>query len=145
MTDETVKYVGNVYGKNRTLKQRIEEHSKRDSWCWNAPYRVDFIENDWSRTDLEYLESHFISFYNTWKYYNKAKTKWGVSKFIPNIEDKWEYYTVINENLLNEEVKKARIEAKKAVAQKELFQKILDFMKSQQNQIQMYRQILENN
>lgn len=145
LTDETIKYVGNVYGRNRSLKKRIEEHLKRDVWCWNAPYRVDFIENDWSRTDLEYLESHFISLYSTWKYYNKAKTKWGVSDFIPDIEEKWKYYGVINENLLNEQLEKARIEAEKAVNQKELFQKILNFMKCQQNQTQMYRQLLENN
>jgi hypothetical protein len=89
--DQVVKYIGIVYGKNRTLRQRIKEHFLHDSWC-NENFIIEYIyENIKTRTDAEYLESHYISYYNTDKYYNIAKSGWGTSSFIPERND-WEEF-----------------------------------------------------
>ena len=70
MNDNITKYVGIVSEKNRELKDRIIEHYKKDVWS-HGYFRVEYIELQ-SKTDAEYLESHFISVYQTDKYFNKA-------------------------------------------------------------------------
>ena len=57
--DDTIKYVGIVYTPGKTLAQRIYEHSANDEWCNDGKYSIEYIEGDFSRTDLEYLESHY--------------------------------------------------------------------------------------
>lgn len=99
MNDEIVKYIGivwstdNIYG----LKKRVKEHL-RDSWNKLGDWRIEYInENICSRTDAEYFESHYISLYNTGKYFNKSKVGWGVSNFLPQRDD----WNVLDLSFLN--------------------------------------------
>ena len=88
LLDEKIKYVGIVWSENRTLLQRILEHEKNDEWCKKGQFRIEYItENILSRTDAEYFESHYISLYETDKYYNTKKSGWGVSSFLPERDD----------------------------------------------------------
>lgn len=90
LSDNIIKYVGIVWGKNRTLKQRLIEHKKYDDWCKSKNFKIEYIEQDIdNRTDAEYFEAHYISLYNTDHYYNIKKAGWGISKYLPNREDDW--------------------------------------------------------
>lgn len=92
-TDGVIKYVGIVWSENRSLGQRIYEHQNNDSWCINGDFKIEYIEeNINSRTDAEFFESHYISLYRTDRYYNKAKSGWGVSSYLPNRENEWTEY-----------------------------------------------------
>ncbi|WP_143323005.1 hypothetical protein [Clostridium sp. HBUAS56010] len=74
------------------MKQRIKEHIKNDDWCDKENYKVEYIEeNIVSRTDAEYFEAHYISLFKTDQYYNKSKTGWGISTFLPVRNDWIEY------------------------------------------------------
>lgn len=93
-SDGIIKYVGIVWSENRTLEQRIKEHSINDSWYRKSEWYIEYIEeNINSRTDAEYFESHYISLYGTDKYYNKSKAGWGVSSYLPDRENEWERYS----------------------------------------------------
>ena len=72
LTDNIIKYVGIVWSKNRTLEQRIKEHYLYDEWCNGKQWKVEYLEID-NKTDCEGLEGHFISLYETNKWYNKGK------------------------------------------------------------------------
>lgn len=88
-----IKYVGIVWSENRTLTQRIYEHQQNDKWCKNGSFTIEYIEeNINTRTDAEYFEAHYISLYETDKYFNEKKSGWGTSSFLPNREDDWEKY-----------------------------------------------------
>lgn len=90
--DNKIKYVGIVWSSKRTLKQRINEH-KKDKWYKISEWKIQILEYPInSRTDAEYIEAHFVSLYQTDKYYNVSKSGWGISSFIPNMEDKWKDY-----------------------------------------------------
>ncbi len=117
--DGIIKYIGIVWGKNRTLEQRIKEHEKYDSWCKNKEWNIEFItENINSRTDAEYFEAHYISLFNTDKWYNVKKAGWGISEYLPNRNDwkkiinneeiikKLKEQVLILQNELNENKKK---------------------------------------
>lgn len=94
LEDNTIKYIGIVWSENRTLEQRINEHAKYDDWCKNKKWKIEYLyENINTRTDAEYLEAHYISLYETDKYFNIKKAGWGVSSFIQNKdEDDWRLY-----------------------------------------------------
>lgn len=102
-SDGIIKYVGIVWSENRSLKQRIKEHSINDFWCKKSEWYIEYIEeNINSRTDAEYFEAHYISLYETDKYYNKSKSGWGISSYLPNRENEWEKYTgeeIVSKNL----------------------------------------------
>lgn len=91
LTDNIIKYVGIVWSNNRTLKQRLYEHSKNDEWCKNGKFKIEYIKVQ-SRTDAEFLEAHYISLYHTDKYYNDSKSEWGISSFVPYKESDWQEY-----------------------------------------------------
>lgn len=97
MNDNITKYVGIVSEKNRELKDRIIEHYKKDVWS-HGYFRVEYIELQ-SKTDAEYLESHFISVYRTDKYFNKAKKEWGKSALLENRKFIWKLYIVYNNDI----------------------------------------------
>ena len=86
-----------VSEKNRELKDRIIEHYKKDVWS-HGYFRVEYIELQ-SKTDAEYLESHFISVYRTDKYFNKAKKEWGKSALLENRKFIWKLYIVYNNDI----------------------------------------------
>lgn len=92
LEDNIIKYVGIVWS-NRPLLQRIKEHQYNDSWCINKKWKIEYIKEDINtRTDAEYFEAHYISLYQTDKYFNTSKAGWGVSSFLPNREDDWVIY-----------------------------------------------------
>lgn len=97
MNDNITKYVGIVSEKNRELKDRIIEHCKKDVWS-HGYFRVEYIELQ-SKTDAEYLESHFISVYQTDKYFNKAKKEWGKSALLDNHKFIWKLYIIYNNDI----------------------------------------------
>ena len=99
LEDNVIKYVGIVWSKNRTLKQRIKEHELYDEWCCDKKWKIEYITEDIkTRTDAEYLESHYISLYETDKYYNVKKKGWGISSFIQDKEAEWKEYKIIKNN-----------------------------------------------
>jgi hypothetical protein len=74
MRDNFIKYVGIVYGENRTLEQRHKEHLKKDIWC-DENFKVQYLDVPInSRSEAEALEAHFISLYQTGSWYNKSKS-----------------------------------------------------------------------
>lgn len=118
LSDGIIKYVGIVWSENRTLEQRIREHEK-DEWCQGTNWKIEFIcEDIRSRTDAEYLESHYISLYETGKWFNKNKNGWGISKYLP-VNSNWKEYDtkkkelVKKVNYLNEENEKLRKKVKR--------------------------------
>ena len=83
--DEQTKYVGVVYGKTRTLEQRIKEHMN-DEWFDKAIWRIEYFTDGLNtRSDCEVWEGHLIATYKTYRWYNKAKKKWGECSLINNM------------------------------------------------------------
>lgn len=114
LNDDTVKYIGIITGtKNRCLEERLREHNKKNEWS-EGHYKIDFFAVN-NRTDAEAYESHLIAKYNTQNYYNKAKTGWGISDYLP--EQKWVHYVTYNGKfsmdksrmkIENDEIKRAK-------------------------------------
>ena len=93
MADGIIKYVGIVWGNNRSLSQRIKEHKKNDLWCKCRDWKIEFLKKTiTNRTDAEYLEAHYISLFNTGEYYNVKKVGWGISEFLSD-EGEWVEYS----------------------------------------------------
>ena len=90
--DGIVKYVGLVNPGN-SLSNRIKQH-KRDKWYHNQ-FSIYYTEVA-TKTDCEFLESHFIAYYHSDEYFNKAKSNWGESKFDVSIVD-WKKFDQRNE------------------------------------------------
>lgn len=80
------KYVGIVHKGN--LEKRLMAHMCMDSWANDGCWRVEYFECE-SRSEAEAFESHLIALYETHKYYNKAKTNWGLNRFLPDVEKWW--------------------------------------------------------
>lgn len=91
IADGIVKYVGIVSSENRTLLQRVKEHQTYDDWCNGSQWKIEYLEIN-NKTDCEGLESHFISLYETDKWYNTRKTGWGVSNIYSMFNWKWEEF-----------------------------------------------------
>lgn len=105
LADNIIKYVGIVWSENRSLKKRIKEHEK-DDWCKVRRWKIEYITtNINNRTEAEFFESHYISLYQTDKYYNIKKSNWGTSNLIPFTENDWEEYkddkSVVSNNLIS--------------------------------------------
>ncbi len=92
ISDNIIKYVGIVWSDNRRLKDRIYDH-QNDYWFKDKQWKIEYIDREInSRTDAEYLEAHFISLYQTDKWYNKSKAGWGISAFIDVNENEWKEF-----------------------------------------------------
>ncbi len=95
---DIVRYIGIVWGEDRSLDQRINEH-QTDWWYKESPYWViDYMEeNIPNRATAEALESHYISKYNTGyktgNGYNQAKEGWGTISFLSNVKEDWKGYS----------------------------------------------------
>jgi hypothetical protein len=113
LEDNIVKYVGIVWGENRTLYQRINEHKLYDDWTINKNFKIEYTKtNIKTRTDAEYFEAHYISLYKTDKWFNKSKSGWGVSTFLlSHNEEEWVEY---KENDFKKEKKRKTNEVKKS-------------------------------
>jgi len=97
LADGIIKYVGIVWGKTRSLQQRINEHERNDEWCFVRRWKIEYIEIGINnRTEAEFFESHFISLYGTDKYFNVKKSDWGTSDLVPFTEDNWKEYLIFS-------------------------------------------------
>lgn len=108
--DNFIKYVGIVYGENRTLEQRHKEHIKNEIWC-DENFIVQYLDIPVNnRTEAETLESHFISLYGSGKWYNKSKSNWGQSSFLPQFdENNWQELDYVFTSQDIENIKRKRI------------------------------------
>lgn len=90
LADNIIKYVGIVWSDNGTLRQRINEHTK-DEWYTTSQWKIEYFEKEVkTRTDAEFLESHFISLYETDKWFNNKKSGWGISNFLLGNYFEWQ-------------------------------------------------------
>ena len=85
-TDD-VEYVG-IIKADSNFPRRFDQH-KSDSWYKPNKYTIYYSAVE-SQTDAEALEGHFISLYESYKFHNKAKDKWGICSFAPEVS--WEEY-----------------------------------------------------
>lgn len=81
-TDD-VEYVGIITSENN-FPNRFIQH-KSDGWYEPNKYKIYYKQLK-TKTDAEALEGHFIAFYQSYKFHNKAKSKWGECSFAPDIE-----------------------------------------------------------
>ena len=90
LSDRIIKYIGIIYSNQRTILQRVEEHNRERKFkgiSWEISY---IIYENLSRTDAEYLESHYISLFHTDEWLNSTKRGWGLGAFVPIIkEEDW--------------------------------------------------------
>lgn len=132
LEDNVIKYVGIVWSDKRELAQRIYEHSLYDWWCQDTLWKIEYIETPINtRTDAEYMESHFISLFHTGMTengYNTKKDGWGVSSFIKENWD-WEEYVdcgipkttyKLNTNIY----KKIKFDSRYKLIQENIFDKV---------------------
>lgn len=124
--EDTIKYVGIVYA-NRSLRSRIKEHIRNDDWAEDSVWKVEYQEfPNMSRTDLEYLESHLISYYRTYRWYNTSKGDWGASSLVNIDEDKWVEFDYINtkyEEILTQKTRDLYVKLKQYEALPEFLDK----------------------
>jgi len=83
--DNKTKYVGIVYRGN--FKDRIARH-KKDLWNGDSEWKIQYFQVV-NRSEAEAIESHLIALYETHKYYNVAKSNWGINSYLPSFEDRW--------------------------------------------------------
>lgn len=145
--DNIIKYVGIVYGKTRTLKNRIEEHKTQDWWAKGNNFRIEYLkENINTRTDAEYFEAHYISLYNTDKWYNKAKANWGISSFLPDREKEWiEYIDPSEKNKDDKTHEKPDVDLSTFVYYKEQYKRLIAENNILRIKCEEYEKCKENN
>lgn len=96
LRDNIIKYVGIVWANNRTLDDRIREHSANDFWCKGGYWKVEYLNRDiQNRMDAELLEAHYIGKFDTGKWYNTYKSSWGRSTLLDDSNDQWIEYGII--------------------------------------------------
>ena len=108
LNDGVVKYIG-IIKADTNFPTRFKSHFS-DEWHKTSYWKIEYITVE-TIADAEILEGHFIWFYKTGKYYNKAKTAWGRCSFVPD-PDKfvWLIYTIepktVMENRHRKSIKK---------------------------------------
>lgn len=86
--DNIVKYIGIVCRDGRNaLEKRIYEHKMSDSWCQGKSWRVEYITVA-TKNDANALESHFISLYETHRWFNQKKIDQGILSYYKE-DTKW--------------------------------------------------------
>ena len=80
-----IKYIGIVY--DGSLSGRIKGH-KNDFWANDSKWKIQYFQVD-TRSEAEAIESHLIALYKTYRFYNTAKSTWGINSYLPNFDDKW--------------------------------------------------------
>ena len=85
-TDGIIKYVG--ISREGALKHRIAVHKGKDHWSNKGAWRIEYFLCEY-QSEAEAFEAHLIALYDTGKYYNKNKTKWGINQYLPSIENRW--------------------------------------------------------
>ena len=126
LNDNKVKYIGIVYGQTRKLTDRLIEHEK-DYWFDSSDnWLIEYIELD-NRSVAESYESHLISFYKTYEYYNICKNNWGVNKFLP--EPNW---ICFDKRLYEIEKKYSKLQSKYSLL-KQKYENLIDEIKDYKN------------
>ncbi len=92
-SDGIVKYIGITKDLYRRSRQHEKDKLAGKNW------EINFIDG-LTETEAKILESHFISKYDTGKYYNKAKTLDGMARFLDIPETQWRYYVPSNKWLV---------------------------------------------
>lgn len=95
--DGVVKYVGLIRSDNN-FPRRFLQH-KSDPWYAEGEWAVEYAEVG-SICDAEALEGHFIAYYHTYDYFNKAKASWGELSFAPMV--KWRRFEEVSDAYFNE-------------------------------------------
>lgn len=100
-SDGLVKYVGIVCreGKN-ALNKRIKEHSNVDDWATSHNWDLHYIEVK-TKNDAHALEGHFIAYYKSYEWFNKAKADYGLLSFVDSNKFEWKRFNQ-EEEVLNQ-------------------------------------------
>lgn len=100
-SDGIVKYVGIVCREgNDALKKRIKEHLNADEWASTHNWFLEYIEVK-TKGDAHALEGHFIAYYKSYEWFNKAKSDYGLLSFINSESFEWKKFDE-NEKVLNQ-------------------------------------------
>lgn len=100
-SDGLVKYVGIVCREgNDALKKRIKEHFNMDEWASSHNWNVHYIEVK-TKGDAHALEGHFIAFYRSYEWFNKAKSDYGLLSFVNSENFEWKEFKQ-DEQILNQ-------------------------------------------
>ena len=75
--DGIIKYVGIT----NNIDKRVEQHLMYTDPLCGGEWRIEYIEG-LTRAEADMLETYYIQYYGTGKYYNKAKTKRGDIRFL---------------------------------------------------------------
>lgn len=142
LADKIIKYVGIVWSEDRTLKQRVNEHERYDDWCRVRRWKIEYIYEDINtRSEAEAFEAHYISLYETDKYFNVKKTGWGTNKFLP-LRNDWGEYVEKSEKIDRESsLKKSKNDLSKLITAIENKEKII---KEQEQIIKQNMKLIRN-
>lgn len=90
LIDYIIKYIGISQDYNG-FKGRVRDHYGQ-WWGKLSTYRIEYTEVA-TINDANCLEGHLIAYYETYKYFNKSKKKWGKCSWISD-EDSivWKEY-----------------------------------------------------
>lgn len=106
--DGICKYVGMTGGNKFALRQRIYAH-KKEAWTQGKQFSITCFQCH-TQSEAEAFESHFIAVYGTSKYYNIAKSDWGINNYLNTDNIVWKSAVdVINGCLDYSEEMKAKI------------------------------------
>lgn len=90
--DGIVKYVGIVCRQgNNALYKRIREHFNEDEWARSHNWKVEYLEVK-TKGDAHALEGHFITFYKSYDWFNKAKADFGLLSFVDGNAFEWKEF-----------------------------------------------------
>lgn len=100
-TDGIVKYIG-ISRNSETFKRRIKQHETDDVGKASKSWKIDYIVTK-TMCDAQSLEGHFIAYYETYNYLNKAKCDWGLLSYIDeSMIFGWTEYNKDTEDLLHD-------------------------------------------
>lgn len=91
--DDRYKYIGIVKGDTHNLLERRIKQHRKDDWFKSSQFYVDYIHVS-TICDAESIEGHLIAKYETFKFYNVAKKKWGQSSLFDVEDEKFVEYGI---------------------------------------------------
>lgn len=130
LDDNIIKYVGIVWSDNRSLLQRIDEHFTYDKWCYERQWKIEYLEID-NKTDCEGLEGHFISLYNTFNWYNRRKSNWGISTIYSQIDFEWKELSYIPKDFKIKKRNHSRLAKTDALHTEEEIKAVIDYFQKE--------------
>lgn len=88
--DDIIKYVGIT---SRKLAQRVAEHKKYDAWVNTSSWKIQYFYVG-TKSESESWESHLITKYSTYNWYNVAKKDWGAIGLYKEVYPRWRVYSI---------------------------------------------------